>query len=296
MHFKIVPVLRLLVAMLLAGLNLNAHGFTNGSFSTAHGLVLGKGNVYYNGAHVQDAVLFKLKQKIVSGLVYETVSGSINTALNSKTIQDGNGDFAVGFKKNGYSLGANLGLSYATIIYNKQSGKIIYNKQSGKEKSIKKSASQISPSWGLSLSKATVFSLDSSWEWSIGATYDEIQNQFQTTGGSTYLQKTCGDFDLTGSLSAYHQKQIDSVTTSFNGYAITSNLDWTGDVNLISLTLGFDLQASTSLQSKIISGIAYTYSPWAWLDLNLMASGELNLDAVQNAKLWLLGSSVRINL
>lgn len=276
------------------------------SLTTAHGLVVGKGNVTYNGAHVQDSLSVKVKQDLFDGTLSETGSASVNTSLNSKTLQDGTGDFTLKYKISGIALGANLGLNYATVLYNKQSRR--ENQNSG---------SQLNTAYGMSIAKNTVLNSDSTLEWNIGGSFDAIQDQFKTLGGSTDVEKTWGDFVLDLSLSAFNQTQyvnLDtcnskpgngpgakqcnttsstiSSSTNLNGYGIGASLDWTGDLNAISFSTSMDWQITSSVQRIVSGGLTYTLTPYKWLNLNLMGSRETYLDAAKNSKLWLLGTSV----
>ena len=277
------------------------------SLTTAHGLVVGKGNVTYNGAHVQDSLSVQVKQDLIHGTLSETGSASVNTALKSNTLQDGVGDFSLKYKIAGIALGANIGLNYATVLYNPKSKQ--ENQNSG---------SQLNMAYGVSLSKNTVLNSDSTLEWNIGGSYDAIQDQFKTLSGSTDVEKTWGDFTLDISLSAFNQTQYvnldpcnskpgngasakqcndnlvrqPATSTNINGYGLGASLDWTGDLNALSFSTSMDWQISSSVQPTFTGGVTYTFTPYKWLNLNLMASREANLNDTKKTKLWLLGTSV----
>ncbi len=139
--------------------------------------------------------------------------------------------------------------------------------------------------------------------------------------GSTYLDKTWGNFDFTGIFSGYHQNQkvttslcgdkgfakklcSDSISQNSNfGFGSSFDILWDLDPHTFSTSLGLDwtsAQDSVDINKTILNrtvsfGLGYSYSLRSWCDLGFFYSREALLDGANKSKTSLLGASLSVH-
>lgn len=271
--------------------------------STAHGLVFGRGQQTYNGLHLQDSLSLTGRQNAVGGRTSEILSASSNAGLKSDSKNDSLQDWDIGmalkYKRNGYSVGAEAGLTYSAIFYNKLSRKEKLNAKA-----------TISPRFGLSIGKEIALDADSTWETDLAAGYDDMGGLFRTLDASAGLTKTIGEFELEGTTTGYHQNQDQTTTvckgkllkacsdstsaSSLRGLGISAGGIWDNDTHAVSVKTELDWQFAADVERTLLMGAEYVFSPTNWLEIGASVLRENNLDVKKNAKIWLAGGAFRL--
>jgi len=272
-------------------------------FSTAHGLAVGRGQPSYNGLHLQDSLSVTARQNGAGGRLSEDFSASTNEGLVSSaqpgSLQDWDAGLALKYKRAGSAVGAEGGVTYAAILYNKLTRKV---KQ--------KTKAEATTRYGLSASQAFSLDADSTWEADLAVGFDELTGTFRTLDFSTGLTKTLGDFELNGLVTGFHQDQnlstvvctgkgskscSDSTSqSSSRGFGISADGGWDNDTHAITIKTGMDWQFAADVERTVLMGLGYIYSPAQWIDIGADVQRENNLDVKKNAKVWLAAVSVRL--
>ncbi len=270
-------------------------------FLTGHGISYGRGRTSDVGFHGLDSMSLALRQYPGSGRISEKISVATDFSFQRSELQTGNANFSLQFREQGLSLQAQVGVTYASLIY---------NTVSRTEKN--KGQAELVSTFAASVSKAFALDVDSTWEWTLGGGYDNYGGEFKTWDGFTSLGKTWKEFDWLAEASGYQQHQSQTRTikcklgsgklcaqtqdsSAVEGFSIAVFGEWDHEAHYLSVKASLDWQMTTSVQSRYRTiGVGYIYSPLIWLNLGVSAVREKALDETTGSSYWLFGSTVSL--
>ncbi len=270
-------------------------------FLTGHGISYGSGRASDMGFHGMDSMSLALRQYPGSGRISEKISVATDFSFQRSELQTGNANFSLQFREQGLSLQAQVGATYASLVY---------NSVSRTEKT--RGQAELVSTFAASVSKAFALDVDSTWEWTLGGGYDNYGGQFKTWDGFTSLGKTWKEFDWLAEVSGYQQHQSQRRTikcklgsgklcsqtqdsSAVEGFSLAVFGEWDHGAHFLSVKASLDWQMTTSVQSKYRTiGVGYIYSPLNWLNLGISAIREKALDETTGSSYWLFGSTVSL--
>ncbi|MDB5048107.1 MAG: hypothetical protein JWO30_1178 [Fibrobacteres bacterium] len=266
---------------------------------SGHGLTFGQGRKTENGLHANDSLSLSLRQRPGGGRLTENAAVASNTNMRKNKLQSGDASFSLRYKLGGFSMGAETGIAYTSILYNKLT----------RTEKVKAEAST-DFRYGADLSQRLALDADSTWEVRAAAGYDDLGETFRTWSGSCGLTKSIGDFEFGAAGSGYRQRQDQSPSVcagktgkacadssrqiTVGGAGLAFQADWDNGSHLVSLRSAMDWQFASALDRVLTLGASYAYSPWSWLDLGVYAQQEKDFDATSNAKFWVAGAGLSV--
>jgi hypothetical protein len=251
-------------------------------FLTGHGLALGQGRPSGRGLHAMDSLTLSLRQYPEQGRVKEDFSVETDTDPIKGRLQTGDAGLALQYRRSGFTVGGDAGLTYTSIQT---------NKSSRAEKV--KSAATLEYRYGLRLGKSIAWDTDSAWESSFMAGYDEYGGAFRTWSGGASLGKTWGDLAVVSEVSGFRQLQD---AAEVFGYGMALAADWNPGDHLIAIKTGMDWLTGAIPQRTLVLGFGYSYAILDWLDVGVFALREKDLDAEAKSLYRVAGAALSVSL